>query len=443
VDLLDRARELLERDHAGDPRFVARMLLELSDHYSAFVDFPTVISVLRRASELARMSGEAGVLAEAECRLAVTPGVEIVASEARAQIERATRWLDTARDAASRPRIQCMLAEAQIVEQEGQIDSAMVLSERALSMAVAAGDTASVAYADLLGALGQRLIAQNRWREALAATRRRIDALSRIGRGRLLPALRARLDEATALVHFGEFLAADSAFVALLPLAQSVDSNFVETYVALPLALLDLWLDRPDSAATYFRRSMALAVQRGEKERYLWALERLAATEAQAGALSRSRAHLRELGRQPSPLIRARIAEAEGHPAEALQQYREVIASLRISSGRFPPGQRVVGSHRIPTEAAHAALAAGDATAADSLARHGVRLAQALQQEDARSADIGAALLMGARARLAMADTALARDLAAKAVPGLENGLGADHTLSRQARELVVRLRAD
>ena len=70
----------------------------------------------------------------------------------------------------------------------------------------------------------------------------------------------------------------------------------------------------------------------------------------------------------------------------------------------------------MPYRAARAALANGDAVAADSLARHALRLERLLGHDAARSADMGLSLLLLARARLAQGDSAGAGAVVRQAV---------------------------
>ena len=59
-----------------------------------------------------------------------------------------------------------------------------------------------------------------------------------------------------------------------------------------------------------------------------------------------------------------------------------------------------------------------------------------------RSGDIGRALVLLARARLARADTAGARDPLRRAIPALEYGLGPNTPSTRDARRLAERIGA-
>ena len=69
ADLVEEARTLLERDYRSDPRFVARMLVELSAHYYRARDRAKQFALLVRAEAAEASVGKDGVVAT----LKVTP----------------------------------------------------------------------------------------------------------------------------------------------------------------------------------------------------------------------------------------------------------------------------------------------------------------------------------------------------------------------------------
>jgi hypothetical protein len=131
-------------------------------------------------------------------------------------------------------------------------------------------------------------------------------------------------------------------------------------------------------------------------------------------------------------MLEARFAEAGGDPASA---YRTYLGAL--TERGFPDDRDIPPWHRIVFRAAAAALASGDAVAADSLARHALRLERQLGHDEARSADMGLAFVVLGRARLAQGDSAGGRNALERAIGPLEFGLGPEHPQSRDARRLL------
>ena len=436
LELLGRARELLQRDFRADPRFVARMMIDLSAHYAAIDNVSEQLALLERAASLAAGAGDDETATNAECTIALLQAGRENAAEARPHLERGVRSLARVRQPAVRARMQCLLAQGQLAIADGPEDRALPLARRAVALAEAAGDTASVAYADALATVATQLHNQNRVRDALDATRRTIATLDRIGRGSTLPMLDARLDEARYLRDLGEMRTADSVLDVVVRLAKRVDPRNVAAKVSILAGEVAQGRDRPDSAVAAYEGALAEARRTGDAFREQWALERLVAVLADYKRVAHGRKRLAELtaiipegDRATLGMLEARFAQTGGDPARA---YRTYMAAL--TERGFPDNPDIPPWHRIVFRAAQAALAGGDAAAADSLARHAIRLERALGAGDARSGDIGLALVVLARARLAQGDSSGARDALERAIAPLEYGFGPDDRRAREAR---------
>jgi tetratricopeptide (TPR) repeat protein len=164
--------------------------------------------------------------------------------------------------------------------------------------------------------------------------------------------------------------------------------------------------------------------------RVLFELGRFDAAEGQLKALSA----LLPAREQPGlTLLAAHGAAARGKWAEAERifvQYMRSSGSPRVGAAAF----RYPGT---VTQAATAGLGAGDAAAADTLAQQALRLAREEGDDEARSAVIGDALAIQARARLAQGDSSAARGLLERALVPLGNGYGSGHVRTTAARALL------
>jgi hypothetical protein len=85
--------------------------------------------------------------------------------------------------------------------------------------------------------------------------------------------------------------------------------------------------------------------------------------------------------------------------------------------------------------AARIELAGGSPAAAESYAQAAIELAQTVARDPEQSADVGEALLLLGLAQRAADNLAAARQSFERATVSLTNGLGADHRLTREARE--------
>jgi serine/threonine-protein kinase len=439
LELLGRARELLERDYAGDPRFVARMMVDLSAHYAAIDNVREQLALLGRAASLAARAGDAETAADAECSIALVQAARENPAAARQHLALGARSLARARATAVRPRMHCLLAQARLAIADDAQDSALVLARRAVALAENAGDTASVAYAEALTTVAIQLQNQNRVRDALDATRQIVATLDRIGRGSTLSMLDTRLAEARFLRDLGEMRTADSVLGGVVRLAQRMNPRYVAAKVSILAGEVAQGRDRPDSAVAAFEAALAEARRTGDAFREQWALERLVALLADYRRFAAGRRRLAELAaitperdHATLEMLEARFAETGGDPARA---YRTYMAAL---AGRgFPDASDIPPWHRIVLHAAQAALASGDAVGADSLARHVLRLERQMGQDEKRSGDTGLALGLLARARLAEGDSAGARDALRRAITPLEYGFGPDDRRTRETRRML------
>src|SRR4030095_11564363 len=69
VELVDRGVELLNRQYGGDPRFTARMLLQMSRRYMDLGNTEKQGAVLARAETLARELKDDELLAAIDCAI--------------------------------------------------------------------------------------------------------------------------------------------------------------------------------------------------------------------------------------------------------------------------------------------------------------------------------------------------------------------------------------
>ena len=438
LELLGKARELLERDFAGDPGFVARMMMDLATTYEGFDHVDEEFALLRRASELAEASADQETIAYAGCRTARMAAGRGEPGEGSRRYARAVQALAGVPDPAARTRMQCLLAEARMLMAREQRDSALAVAREAIRVGEAAGDTSSVDFADVTETVSLQLHNLNRLRDALGVNAKTLATLERIGRGSTLRMLLARFDRARNLRDLGEFQSADTALAEALRLAQRIGPEHAASLLSNLAGEIALGLDRPDSAIAAFERGLAAGRRLGNRERQQWALERLISVHADYGQLARARSRYAELAAllpDTAPLLHiyaGRLAAADGRPAEALEIYLHAL----VRRG-FPGGPGVVPWHRTVYRAAMIALEKPDAVAADSLARHALRFEHAMGHHDEKSGDIGISLTLLARARLAQGDSTAARTLLQRAVPPLVYGLGPAHFHTRAARALA------
>ena len=443
TELLDQARATLERDFAAEPAFASRMLVELSGHYAQLAQASTTRGLRVRAIELALRSGDHEAVALAACALAsgaTSPGE---AADPGEHIRTAREALRGVRTDAVEPRLACLIAESRIAARAGATDSALSLAQRAISLAETSGDTVSQRYIDALDAFEDVLLVTGDVRQRLALAGRRAEVYARVGRGNSLGRLAALRDVADALMGLGEYRRADSAFALLAPIAAQVDTTFYENFVMIHVAALADILGRPAEALAIFDAHLQSAQRLRQSDRVRWLL----------------------LQRIPSLIALGRVSDAEASfaSAERLAAVRDALsvarrADLDLANGRYPEGFRgyldalaLFGfpemrtphrSSRLVTRAAGAALLAGDPVAADSLARHALRLLREIGQNEQQSGEMGLAMLILARAHLARRDSVEALRWSRFAAPPLAFGLGERLEPTREAMAIATGLDA-
>jgi hypothetical protein len=434
--LLDRARTLLERDFAADPGFVARMLTELSDQYSARFYQDSVVALLKRAERLAVAANDPETAANASCRL-VGNGVP----GARQRLDSARAALRRVPEPDPVTLVLCKQAEARFAADEGHPEEAFARMREAVAITRSTGDTASLTYVEALRQTAGLLAQLGRQREALAVEEDALRILRLIGRGSSVTAAGLLEDVMLSLWYLGEVRSADSVRRRAVELEEGMDEpGQVGPFAAIQRVIFAFALGHRDSALMFLDSVAATARATRNAAQLSWALNQAAVGLADSGLYRRgqqSAAAADAALPAPTPtrnLLRdGRMAEAEGKPREALRDYLTLLLSDRATLA--PPERR-----RTTYYAARAALAAADLTTADSLAHESLRLDLLLQQEERRSADMGTTLLLLSRIRLAAGDTAKARELAGRALQGLEFGLGPDHPRSAEGRRLLESL---
>ena len=438
LELLGRARELLERDFAGDPAFVSRMMLDLATTYEGFDYQNEEFALLRRASELAERSKDPETIAYAGCRTARVAAGRGEPGEGERLYAGAREALATVPSPSARTRMQCLLAEARLLVGRGERDSALAVARGAVAVAEAAGDTSSGDFADVIEGVSLQLHGLNRLHDALVMNARTIATLDRIGRGSTFRMLLAHYDQALNLRDLGELTSADSSLTEAVRLAQRIGPEHAASLLANMAGELAYALDRPDSAIRAFERGLAAGRRVGNRERQRWALERLVSIYADYGPPARAKGYYAQLVAlvpdtvELLSIYQARIALMEGRNTEAFTLYRNAL----VKQG-FPNRPEALHWHRVVQRLGSIALLLHDPVAVDSFARHALRMQHALGHDDRKSGDIGNSLALLARAAAESPWSSRARALLQQAMPALLAGFGPTHFRTRAARALA------
>ena len=442
-EILDRSRDALERQYAGEPRFMATLLAQLSDRYADLGDSRIRGELLARAESLAVASGDRSQLTRIRCYTADNLRTEGRYVEAERAIQRADSMFGPETD----PRVEarCLQVLADLDNEAGPGGRSLAAIRRAIAIRDSLGETRDMEYVGMFSTLAYSLNKEGHPRDAIPIFTREMAIMDSTGRGETIGRAIVDHDLALTMLDLGETSAAERLLHESLARVARTDPT--GQFPAQPLihyghaALFDGHLD---SAAKYFG---ILASQSRKAHDDYWegrALFGLAQAQLRLGRMTDARRSVRRFREvvkglsirstddqvTDARMLDAWLALALGDTTTARRLTREVL----LSNGYFD-GQRRRVFHSALILAAETALQAGDAAAALGFARDARELATVDSLSDTQSAFVGEARLVEARALMASGDSASARASFERAYVALKTGAGAEHPLTREARD--------
>jgi tetratricopeptide (TPR) repeat protein len=445
-EIVDRSRAVLERQYAGDPRILTTILLQLSDRYSDLGDDKVRGALLARAESIAT----ADQLAEVRCRQ-----VDLLRS--RGLYDDAWRVM-TAADSLLRvrpdpeARALCLAMRGNLLTEwtHGRAEAAADDVRLAIQIRDSLGKRSDAFYIDLLSSLAGTLDEAHQYRQAIDAYHRASAVLDSSGRGTTMTAAINEHDMAITLLRLGETAEAERALHdVLVRIHRSDPTGRLPSQPLIHYAHTAMDQGDLDSAIKYF--AMLAAQATADTDRY-WqgrSLFGLAEAQLQRGAIDdarRTMARFLPLSASPSltktddeitdyRMLDARMAFATGHRAEAQQHVTDALRSV----GYFDGKRRGIFYSSL-IFAGDLAVAGGQIADALRYAADARDLATRDSLTETRSAFVGEARLVEARALLARGDTAAARTAISRAVTALKTGAGEQHPLTKQASALQQRV---
>jgi eukaryotic-like serine/threonine-protein kinase len=446
VELVDRGVELLNRQYGGDPRFVARMFLQMSRRYMDLGSTDKQAEILTRAETIARELKDDDLLAAVQCTIV---GSELDANrfdESQQKMASATAVLARIPNPPVSTRVSCLRAQAEVAEMGRDSDAAIGHLNAARRLLEESGDTKGLAYNAVLTDLGGVYFRTNRFREALDLNLQSSAALDRNGRGGTLAKVTVTQNRASLLYRLGEVRRAQAVGLEALRRAQALRSG-QPALPAMPIAysitLNRLGETRQATELLSGARDQAQAL--GNEFWSAIASFHLGRSLLIAGKLDEAQAPLEDARRIWS--------RNEVPNADRLADLTRTFAELELARGRtgaavalieeslrrfrWPRDTRGNGIAAALIAASRIYLKNGDADKAVDMGESALKVAEGIARDARESADVGEALLVLAAARQARGDRAGARTLLERAITALSNGLGPEHALTREAQELL------
>ena len=439
--MLDRAREVLEQQYAGDARLLPA-LLELAQGYINLGETKVEAEILQRAEPLAAASGVPGQLAEVRCHLADNLRNQGKYDEAEAVFNGA----DSLLQASPEPRAQsfCLGMRAVFISEARKDGDPVTTARRAIAIRDSLGETGDDTYQDMLTVLAAALQDHGKERQGLAIYRRVMANLDSTGRSGTMVGATTRHNMAFLLVDLGQLAEAEQLFhQSLVQVGVANGWTTVPWQPVIHYAETALALGHADSAAKYF--ALIVSQARSNSDQYweirgLFGLTRAQVQQARLADARQSLAAFRAAkARTPSmnatddqvpnlDTLEGWLAYASG---DAVAAHRHFMEALRVN-GYFE-GKKKKRLRPVVLMAAETALMMGNADSARALALQAHDIAALDSLTEVQSARVGEANLLGGQALLAEGDTAAARTALQHAFIALQHGAGPDYSKTRLA----------
>jgi tetratricopeptide (TPR) repeat protein len=448
-EMLDRSVELLEEQYSNDPRFIARALIPISGRYMDLGNTAKELAVLERAETIARQLHDPVLVLSVQCNTVET-------ELARGSLERAIGRMSEARTLLAHTdgvpmaeRIDCIHAEATLADARGDRASAVERINRAITLQEQL-DRTDLTYRALLSHAQVLYLHAGRPQDAWAIIEKTLAVLQTTDARNNEARSGALHNQAMALLQMGEVSAALGREKEAFALVSSESSDQpAHPVMADVIGRLLTRMNRAEEAAVWGERALASARGGGNLGAQVFALATLAEVEERLGrheravALAHHAANLLEP--ESDPRLRATVAYARAFIALNRSQLHDAQAATAVllETIGYPDSTKLHAFQAADLQlllAARVALEAGDAADAARLSAQALEIATGLARDPQRSAAVGEARLVLARARTVQHDRAGAHQAIHGAAQALRAGLSPDHPLALEAAAIEARL---
>ena len=427
------AEQVLVQRFGGQPWLVVEGLEKLSARLVDLGEREAQLAMLARARRIAIDASLPTQLAMVECARAWTLVYNDHLDSARTSISAARKALSQVGRSTVLVTAMCLDVEGQLLVAEGHADSAVVLLRRAVDLS---RGSAGAFRDQALNDLAEALRAVGRTREATTYQRLIILGLDSAGyRGSdVLPNMMTY--HTSSLFELGELATVDSVMRAVREAQARLPNGHSSGLLQFLSGLAKLRLGDLDSAEIFMTRSMRDTTE-GAGGLSVYLPPAVTQLRLEQRRLNDARTSLATL--PTGTLVRrvnrawftARLRYAEGDVRGAPAMLEDSLRAITKAATQPPP------STAMPfVTAAEWRLAAGDAQGADSLALLARTAAAVDTLALARSAYVGRAELVRARALAASGNPREARLAADRAVVALANGYGPQHPFTKAGRAL-------
>jgi len=448
---IDLGAKMLELQYRDDPRFAGRMLVQLSNQYRGQTFTRQAVALDTRAYELGQGAQDPELMALAQCSAADTEASSGIITNAPQRLAEAKQLIAQLDAPSVALQVDCRRAEAELAVKQGNMALGEQILEGARRLLEQSGQTYRASYTSVLSELGGIYNETRRLAQALAMTELISATHERYGRGGTTARLMALQNEAVVRFNMGEIQASMGAIEDVRKRRLAIQGDSSE-----PLSMTGTYADRlvrlgrVQEGLGLVRTASDRARSSGNTLWLIFTLRTMCIAYIELGQLPEAESTIQEtataLGNSSTmdqhfrgllDRLRGLLELKRGDPAAALQSAKASLAAMSGGANGKPLDERAS-----MVLAADAALALGRSADAEQFAHQALGIAEAVARGPDTSADVGEVLLLLAKAEIAQGRSAEAQRLLERAARCLTNGLGADHTLSREALALATRNKA-
>jgi serine/threonine-protein kinase len=434
LERIELAEGMLRQRYRDEPAVVVEVMAQLSGRLFDMNDMQGHRQVLARAAAIARAADLPAQVALVDCLRMLSLTYDDQLDSARAALAEARAQQHRTGSLPREIEVECLNAEGQLLVATGRPDSAIHLLRRAVQLTP---DPAALQGLESRNDLAGALRSAGRTREAARVQQDILFRMDSSGYAPtdIYPTVLGFL--AAALAELGEFRALDSITGTYIRgLEATYGGGTVVGRVAALYGITKLRKGDLDSAAAWLDAAVRDTSESARSVTGMWLPPARMQLLLEQGRLAEARKAVAALATDtPSRRIgavwlRARLRWAEGDPAGARAMLDSALAAE--SAGGKPAPYLVYAL----LTAAEWRLHDGDFHEADSLARVVIDAAGLDSLALSRSAHVGRAELVRARAAAAGGDSAAAVAAARRAATALTNGIGPANRQTVEARGL-------
>jgi serine/threonine-protein kinase len=441
---LERGVELLEKQYQSDPRFLGLMLVQLAHQYRGIVETRRADELYARAYEIGQRIGDDELMATAQCSHAYADALSGIDQGTSERIGEAQRLMQRLDAPSATIRATCLLAGAQLEGSASRPQAAESLLREAMRAIEAEGSEHRPIYVKAITDLGGIYLSDNQPAAALQMAELAGEVHERNGRGDTSARLVSRQNAAVALSAMGETRRALEQYeIVLRRTRELAPQGQAPTFYAVNYGSLLVSMARPQEALAAIEPAVLRARSTGSPKSLVQALRFYAAALVGIGRFDDAAAAAEEAGKLSARMDRNAQTLIENCRTEIALDRGDLNAAgisskaaLKFAGYGTEHAERQL--NRALLLATSVALRSGALTDAEQYGKTALSRTESLARGADTSADVGEALLLLAKVRIAQGSASEAKPLLARAVRCLESALDKQHPLAVEARQLLA-----